>query len=167
MWVGNRRNPAVAALLIASWISIAPAARAQLNAGATVALSARLPSSVTLSDTQLPVAIVVSNGTQALSNSTVRIKWNLDARTAAGFRIVGTLIGSALPATALEGRTASAGFRPLRQNGSIVLMEKLVTAAKCQGEIQTEIQLQVNETAIRNLPDGVYQGWLKLEAQIL
>ena len=154
------------ALLICSCMSMSRSAPAQLCAGATVALSATLPSSVTVSDTLVPVVIVVANGRQVLSNSSVVIKWNLEVRSATGLRIVGALVSFPLPATSLEVRTASALFRPLGQN-RIVLLHKFVTAAGPKGEMQTGIQLQLKDDALRNLSDGIYQGWLKLEAEIL
>jgi len=167
MRVRNRRKLLFAALLICFAMSVSPCAHAQFHAGATIALTAILPSSVSLSDTQLPVTIVVSNGTQVLSNAVLHIKWNLDVRAANGFRVIGTLVRANLPATALEARTASGVFRPLRPNGSIVLLEKVISAANRQGELDTPIQLQVNTPALGSLADGVYQCWLKLEVEIL
>ena len=167
MRLGNRLRLILSVLLICSSMSIPSPAPAQLRAGAAVAISATLPSSVTLSESVLPVMIEVSNGVQTVSSSNLNIKWNLDARTATGFRIIGAMVTSTLPATSLEVRTALAAFRPLRQNGSIVLLDQLITAATRPGELQTQIQLQINSLALKGLPDGAYQGWLNLEAQIL
>lgn len=167
MRIGSRRKLVIAALLIGLWMSMSHPVGAQLHGGAAIALTATLPSSVSVSDIQLPVVIVVSRGSQTISKSRVNIKWNLDTRATTGFRVVGTLVGFTLPATSLEGRSASNMFRPLRQNRSIVLLEKVITDGNRLGELQTEIELQVNAVALGNLADGAYQGWLKLDAQIL
>lgn len=166
MRLGKRPKVTLAALVLCSCMSMSLLAPAQLHAGATVALSATLPSSISLSDQQLPVTIVVSNGTQDVSINKVTTKWNLDRRTATGFRIIGTLVGSSLPSTSLEECMASVSCRGLQANGSIVLLAKVVTSTDRQGELETPIQLRVKSVAIRNLPDGIYRGWLKLEAQV-
>ncbi len=167
MWRGHCHPRLCAAVLACVWLSPALPSAAQLRAGTTIAVTAKLPSSVTLSDNLLPLTIVVANGAASVDDIPFKLKWNVNPRESTGFRITATLTGTTLPTGSMELRIAGATFRHLPSSNSIVLMNKPITSGNRQGEQQSSIELRVPEAAASQLADGVYTGWLKLEAQLL
>jgi hypothetical protein len=165
---GRLKTTLLIGLLGICVLRLAAPASAQLTAGASIVLSATVPSSVTLTDNLLPVSMVVANGTQTVANIPVGIRWNLDPREKTGYRLVATLTNSTLALSALEASIDGAPFRRLAQSTNhIVLMNVWVNAGNKQGERQIAVHIRVNEAALVDVPDGVYQAWLRLEAQTL
>lgn len=154
-------------------------AHGQTTARATIGLSARLPSSATLPQTLHPISIVVNHGSPAQTEFPIDLKWNIDPREATSVRIVATLVGSSLtnpshdhPSKVAAGDLlagiAGNDLRPFNgATSSLVLMNVSVSAANRQGTQESNVQLKIDDGALSNLPDGVYFGWIRLDAQIL
>jgi len=169
----------VASLLACACLSSALSADAQVTSHAVVALSATLPSTVTVSESIVPVSILITNGGQSTVQMPANVKWNLNPREAQGFRVLATFVGAglgtysggtlvAVPAYDIETGFAGAEFRRFgEKTRGVVLMQMAISPSNRQGAQETAVQFRINEDRLATLPDGVYTGWVKLEAQIL
>jgi len=143
-------------------------ANAQLTAHGSISLTARLPSSVSLSETMLPVTITVAAGQQMVSKSTVHIKWNINRHESSGYRIVGTLVGNELPGGDFETRLNEREFRPFSEIARRVVLDyAIIGPNNGQGTQQSTIEVKIKDNRLDTLTDGTYRGWIKLEAELL
>jgi hypothetical protein len=162
---GIQRAPLAIILIFAI---LGPAsALAQLTAHGAISLIARLPSSVTLSETMLPASITITNGKASATEATVQIKWNVNPRESSSLRIIATMVGTQLAANDLEVSTGHE-FRPFPQGSQrIVLQHVKISPDSRQAEQQLTLQMRIRDDRLAVLSDGVYQGWIKLEAELL
>jgi hypothetical protein len=86
-------NACIAPVILVSLTAFsAVVSHAQLQASASVSLSARLPGSINLRQREVPVLITVLDGKQECAASTVDVSWNLDPRETESFRVIATLL---------------------------------------------------------------------------
>jgi hypothetical protein len=150
--------------------------QAQLRSGvSSIALTARLEGSVVLSQPRVHVLVNVSGQGQSAVTVPVRVRWNLDPRTTQSFRVVGYMEGRSaalrsdeevVGAEAIEARVDGREFRPFwEKNSSLVLFNVNIDQSTRQGEVEKAVQLRIANERMRDLPDGLYAGWLRMEVQ--
>ncbi len=149
---------------------------AQTSAQASIILTARVPSSVTLSVDSQPVSLSIKASDQPTANVEfpLRVKWNLNPAEVQGFEIVAyfadpssPLINElqpvSLPVPSLLARLGTGDFRPFNSAGRASLTTITVAAEGRQGQRSQVFQLKNSNQAA--VPDGEYHGVVYFEVR--
>jgi hypothetical protein len=154
-------------LLLILVVATACTARAQLRAGASIGLVAKLPGSVTLTERMVPVSWMVRNGSQTTVMVPLEVSWNLDPRETQSFRVLARFVGEGeLLASAVQARMEGGEFRDFpMKNGQSVLFNVAISARNRQGREQRMMELKIDNAVAASLADGVYRGRLSLEVR--
>jgi len=150
--------------------------QAQLTASASVPIVLRIPGTITLSLSSVPVSVAVANGTQRTFSVPVSLSWNLNPAEVPGFRLVAyyqdagaaltdPATSTALPAATLRTRWGQGAFVPFASDATATLFQTSVLPAVRRGEKQDVLELKIDDALVPSLPDGSYQGTLFLEVR--
>jgi hypothetical protein len=155
---------------------LTPAAclQAQLRSGAEpVSIKATLPGSIEFNARRMRVSITVTKSGQVEAVVPIQATWNLDPNLAQSFQVIASFEkqGAALvspnasvAAHDIELR-AEQGYRPFNQSkGRLVLLNVYVNRNRRQGTLRRTLAIRIKRERLSALPDGVYKGWLSLEA---
>ncbi len=148
----------------------------QLNATASITLTARLPSSITVSLHTVPVAVDVAGGVQQTFAIPLSLKWNVDPHEIPGFRIVtyfqnghaamvDPVVGAAVSATDMLARWGATPFLPFSPDGTVTLFRLNVEPGLRRGEKNDILELKIVDDAANSLPGGSYRGVLNIEVR--
>jgi hypothetical protein len=162
------------ALLIFVFLLLAASLQAQLRSGAEpVSMTANLPGSIELNASRMRVSIRVTKSEQIEAVVPIEAKWNLDPNIAQSFQVVASF-GERGAALASPNANVAAqdvelgmeqGYRPMNQSKRrLVLLNVYVNRSRRQGTVKRTLAIRIKRERLSALPDGVYNGWLSLEA---
>jgi len=149
---------------------------AQLSASASVPIVLRIPGTITLSLSSVPVAVDVANGSQRTFSVPLSVSWNLNPAEVQGFRVVAyyqnagaaltdAATSTALPAASLRTRWGQGSFIPFASDATATLFQTSILPTVRRGDKQDVLELKIDDALVPSLPDGSYQGTLFLEAR--
>jgi hypothetical protein len=136
------------------------------SAIASIALIARLPGSITLTERFSQIEFAIGNGSASIATVPVEVRWNLDPRETQSFQVIASLT-TADPSWApyVEASTDGVNFRPFAGGRQLVLFNVPITLQNRQGHEQRTVELKLDNAAISSLADGYYRASLRLEVR--
>jgi hypothetical protein len=148
----------------------------QMSASASVPIVLRIPGTITLSLSSVPVSVNVANGSQRTFSVPLSLSWNLNPAEVQGFRVVAyyqdagaaltdVATSAALPAAALRTRWGQGAYLPFASDATATLFQTSVLPTVRRGEKQDVLELKIDDALVPLLPDGSYQGTLYLEVR--
>jgi hypothetical protein len=155
---------------------LAPSVEAQLKASAAIAISARIPGYIRVTENDMPFLVEVQDGTSSVIDLPVEVTWNLNPRESQAFRLVASFrgtgliqiaTGSIVSADVVKTRVGQNEFRGFADGHSVVLYVQQVMTSNRRGKERKILQLKIDSPKGLWLDDGKYYGLMHLEAESL
>jgi hypothetical protein len=164
------RSTRVIVFLLA--LAIAMHADAQISAARSITIVARIPSSVTLTESTLPFVLEISQGRSTVAELAFQVRWNMNPSELQFFRVMAiareTVGLSEELDSGLAIREKGGEFRRfVYPNGQAVLLVRRVTQTNRMGIENAHVEIRIDDDSAAKLPDGRYHGMLYLKAEAL